>query len=195
MKPEKVDKTEPEKIYRTEPKEWRPTLIKCPTCKSSISINAQACPKCGETLTEEIRQEIIKKEKESAKKLRKTLVVIGVILLTIILLSKIFPDLSKNTSSLVSVPQIDVRGATIYKGQSADSVFGAIGSGYLSYSQEDPTNPNSLWVSRSYDIDGKKFYILFCRETDPGNYVVCSIQIPKEDNVTPEIYKKDSVTP
>lgn len=30
-------------------------LIPCPSCKKKISVEAQACPKCGQPITDEVR--------------------------------------------------------------------------------------------------------------------------------------------
>ncbi len=38
-------------------------LIECPACKNKVSIEATACPKCGQPITDAIRDESIKKEK------------------------------------------------------------------------------------------------------------------------------------
>jgi Domain of unknown function (DUF4177) len=37
------------------------TLINCPTCSNEISVNASACPKCGEPLTEQSKNTAIEK--------------------------------------------------------------------------------------------------------------------------------------
>lgn len=37
------------------------SLINCPTCSKAISVNAAACPKCGEPLTEESKTKAIEK--------------------------------------------------------------------------------------------------------------------------------------
>ena len=42
-------------------------LFECPTCKKKISLNATQCPKCGEQITDEIREAAIKKDAEDKK--------------------------------------------------------------------------------------------------------------------------------
>jgi DNA-directed RNA polymerase subunit M/transcription elongation factor TFIIS len=53
---------------------YNPNLINCPTCNNEISINAEACPKCGEPITDEKKKKAATsidlshiEEKESAK--------------------------------------------------------------------------------------------------------------------------------
>lgn len=85
------EEIEEEKHFRTYFKELK--LINCPTCKSKISINAEACPKCGEPITEEIRQKEIKKVKN--KNITWAIIISIVILLS--LLGKYLPDSTTST--------------------------------------------------------------------------------------------------
>ncbi len=46
------------KVKISEPKKWGSIkMINCPACRNKISINAQSCPKCGEPVTDKVRQE------------------------------------------------------------------------------------------------------------------------------------------
>lgn len=51
-------------------------LIQCPSCKKKISIEAPACPSCGQPITDAIRDEAIKKEKGGKQVLKGCLAVI-----------------------------------------------------------------------------------------------------------------------
>ena len=42
-------------------------LIECPACKKKISIEAESCPKCGQPITDAIRDEAVKKEIQDKK--------------------------------------------------------------------------------------------------------------------------------
>ena len=42
-------------------------LIPCPACKKQISIDAATCPKCGQPITDDVRNEAVKKQKKRAK--------------------------------------------------------------------------------------------------------------------------------
>ena len=45
-------------------------LIECPACKKKISIEAESCPKCGQPITDAIRDEAVKKEIQDKKENR-----------------------------------------------------------------------------------------------------------------------------
>ncbi|WP_339635258.1 hypothetical protein [uncultured Sneathiella sp.] len=77
-------------------------LINCPTCNNPISINAAACPSCGEPLGKERsnKEEIIKKLEEQKKKTKELfigLMAVFVIIFVISLIVKSFisPDLEE----------------------------------------------------------------------------------------------------
>lgn len=42
-------------------------LIECPACKNKVSIDAESCPKCGQPLSNEIKNEALEKQKNDKK--------------------------------------------------------------------------------------------------------------------------------
>lgn len=45
-------------------------LIQCPACKKQVSIEATACPKCGQPITEAVKEEAVKKEQKGKRALK-----------------------------------------------------------------------------------------------------------------------------
>lgn len=74
--------------------EENPKLINCPACQNKISFNAQACPKCGEPITDSIRQKEIDRIK-GTKVLWAIIAILGFFLL--LWLSSISPKSDTHT--------------------------------------------------------------------------------------------------
>ena len=57
------------------------TMIPCPACKKNISVEATACPNCGQPITDEIKDAAIKKQLQDKKNTRiGCLVVIAIVI-------------------------------------------------------------------------------------------------------------------
>ena len=54
-------------------------LYPCPTCKKKVSINAQSCPKCGEPLDDDWRDEMIETEERNARTSKRIFIIIVLI--------------------------------------------------------------------------------------------------------------------
>jgi hypothetical protein len=54
-------------------------LIECPACNAKVSFEAEACPKCGQPITHEVKEAAVKKQLQGKKNLRIGCLVILVI--------------------------------------------------------------------------------------------------------------------
>jgi len=113
--------------------------IKCPSCNNSLSINAVACPKCGQPLTDIIRLNEIGRINRN----QKIVATIIIVIFLLFLLGKLLPEKHDISSTQISDSEINIIISEFPKLPSASqkNLLKNIND-FLSYLKNDSTLPS-----------------------------------------------------
>ena len=79
-------------------------LIQCPACKKQVSIEATACPKCGQPITDAVKDEAVKKEQKGKKALKGCLWVVVALFVVSGLANLLMDKPEKSEQAVSSAP-------------------------------------------------------------------------------------------